>query len=243
MYEAQEKIANAPFDQKMKIALSRVVEIYNKDEMFEYAVEETEKAAAAVAEDPAPESDGTIDTAPLDDSDPETAPLLFSPDEVPEGQVSLKGLDSMISEFLGGIGEYSRSDIEALFHEIDSDGSGFIDRDEFDNFIGIITTERNLSTLSMSQRELVGAMEKSQMRRRSKITSSDHRSMHHTSSHLLGDSYTVYYMCNLLKNSEGDNPLEDWSIFYCGGSSKMKDDLKAISKKYTIDLSVEKFDW
>jgi len=95
----------------------------------------------------------------------------------------------------------------------------------------------------LSERELVGAMEKSQMRRRSKITSSDHRSMHHTSSHLLGDSYTVYYMCNLLKNSEGDNPLEDWSIFYCGGSSKMKDDLKAISKKYTIDLSVEKFDW
>eukprot|EP00985_Skeletonema_marinoi_P014103 scaffold7082_cov144-Skeletonema_marinoi.AAC.1 len=92
----------------------------------------------------------------------------------------------------------------------------------------------------MSQRELVGAMEKSQMRRRSKITSSDHRSMHHTSSHLLGDSYTVYYMCNLLKNSEGDNPLEDWSIFYCGGSSKMKDDLKAISKKYTIDLSAQR---
>ena len=68
--------------------------------------------------------------------------------------------------------------------------------------------------------------------------------MHHTTNHLLGDSYTIDYMCNLLKNSEDvDNPLEDWSIFYCGGSSKMKDDLKAISKKYTIDLSVEKFDW
>ncbi|KAK1735722.1 hypothetical protein QTG54_013428 [Skeletonema marinoi] len=145
----------------------------------------------------------------------------------------------MIYEFLGGIGEYSRSDIEALFHEIDSDGSGFIDRDEFDNFIGIITTERNLSTLSMSQRELVGAMEKSQMRRRSKITSSAHRSMHHTTNHLLGDSYTIDYMCNLLKNSEDvDNPLEDWSIFYCGGSSKMKDDLKKQSRRSTLLTSL-----
>ena len=188
-----------------------------------------------------------VDTAPFVLEAVPARPSLRSslrlPSIVPEGQVSLKGLDSMIYEFLGGIGEYSRSDIEEFFHEIDSDGSGFIDREEFDNFIGMITTERNLSIHSISQRELVGAMEKSQMRRRSKITSSDHHSMHHTSSHLLGDSYTVYYMCNLLNNSEGDNPLEDWSIFYCGGSSKMKDDLKAISKKYTIDLSDEKFDW
>eukprot|EP00577_Skeletonema_sp_RCC1716_P009407 CAMPEP_0113382790 /NCGR_PEP_ID=MMETSP0013_2-20120614/6028_1 /TAXON_ID=2843 ORGANISM="Skeletonema costatum, Strain 1716" /NCGR_SAMPLE_ID=MMETSP0013_2 /ASSEMBLY_ACC=CAM_ASM_000158 /LENGTH=652 /DNA_ID=CAMNT_0000265317 /DNA_START=138 /DNA_END=2093 /DNA_ORIENTATION=+ /assembly_acc=CAM_ASM_000158 len=240
MYEAQEKIANAPFDQKMKIALSRVVEIYNKDEMFEYAVEETEKAIAAVSKEQALESDGTVDTDPLVLETVPVRPSLSSSRRLssilPEGQVSLKGLDSMIYEFLGGIGEYSRSDIEVFFHQIDRDGSGFIDKEEFDDFIGMITTERNLSIHSISQRELAGAMERSLMRRRSKHPSSAHRSMHHTSSHLLGNSYTIDYICNLLKNSEGDNPLEDWSIFYCGGSSKMKDDLKAISKKYNIDL-------
>eukprot|EP00577_Skeletonema_sp_RCC1716_P009704 CAMPEP_0113435826 /NCGR_PEP_ID=MMETSP0013_2-20120614/36491_1 /TAXON_ID=2843 ORGANISM="Skeletonema costatum, Strain 1716" /NCGR_SAMPLE_ID=MMETSP0013_2 /ASSEMBLY_ACC=CAM_ASM_000158 /LENGTH=651 /DNA_ID=CAMNT_0000326243 /DNA_START=138 /DNA_END=2093 /DNA_ORIENTATION=- /assembly_acc=CAM_ASM_000158 len=239
IYEAQEKIANAPFQQRMKVALSRVVEIYNKDEMFEYAVEETEKvAAAAVAEDPAPESDGTIDTAPLDDSDPETAPLLFSPDEVPEGQVSLKGLDSMISEFLGGIGEYSRSDIEALFHEIDSDGSGFIDRDEFDDFIGMITMESR--TLSDSQHELLSAMERSMDVRRSSIDSSVRRSTHNN---ILGNDTTIRYMQNLLKYSEGDNPLEDWSIFYCGGSNEIAQILREVTSKYNIDFAVEKFDW
>eukprot|EP00984_Skeletonema_dohrnii_P014383 scaffold6034_cov87-Skeletonema_dohrnii-CCMP3373.AAC.3 len=249
MFDAQEKIANAPFHRRMKIALCRVVEIYGKDEMFEYAVEETEKeiTSAAVSKDPVSESDGTVDTAPLV---LETVPVrpslrasLRLPGIAPEGQVSLKGLDSMIYEFLGGIGEYSCSDIEAFFHQIDRDGSGFIDKEEFNDFIGMISTESNLSTHSISQRELVGAMEKSQMRRRSEYPSSAHCSMHHTSSHLLGDSYTIDYMRNLPKNSEGDNPLEDWSIFYCGGSSKMKDDLKAISKKYNIDLSVEKFDW
>ena len=251
MFEAQNKIANAPFQRRMKIALSRVVEIYGKDEMFEYAVEETEKeiTAAAVSKDPVSESGGTVDTPPLVLETVPVRPSLSSssrlPNIVPKGQVGLKGLDAMIYEFLGGIGEYSRSDIEAFFHQIDSDGSGFIDREEFDNFIGMITTERNLSKQSSSQRELSGAMERSQMRRRSTVTSSAHRSMHHTTrtSHLLGDSNTIDYMCNLLKNSEGDNPLEDWSIFYCGGSSKMKDGLEAISKKYTIDLSVEKFDW
>jgi hypothetical protein len=57
MFEAQNKIANAPFQRRMKIALSRVVEIYGKDEMFEYAVEETEKeiTAAAVWKDPVSE--------------------------------------------------------------------------------------------------------------------------------------------------------------------------------------------
>ena len=66
MYEAQEKVANAPFQRRMKVALSRVVEIYGKDEMFEYAVEETEKAAAAaVSKAQVSESGGTVDTAPL----------------------------------------------------------------------------------------------------------------------------------------------------------------------------------
>ncbi|KAK1735733.1 NADPH oxidase [Skeletonema marinoi] len=240
IYEAQEKIASAPFDQRMKIALSRVVEIYNKDEMFEYAVEETEKAAAAaVSKAQVLESrNGTVDTAPLDDSDPETAPLLFPPDEVPEGQVSLIGLDSMIYEFLGGIGEYSRSDIEALFHEIDSDGSGFIDRDEFDDFIGMITTESR--TLSNSQHELLSAMERSMDVRRSSIDSSVHRSTHNN---ILGNDTTIRYMQNLLKYSEGDNPLEDWSIFYCGGSNEIAQILREVTSKYNIDFAVEKFDW
>ena len=74
-------------------------------------------------------------------------------------------------------------------------------------------------------------------------TGSCHSSVHRTTGHILGDSYTIDYVCNLLKNSDSDNPLEDWSVFYCGGSSKMKADLTKISNKYNIGLSVEKFNW
>jgi hypothetical protein len=246
MYEAQEKIANAPFDLKMKIALRRVVEIYGSDEMFEYAVGETEKAAAlarklrAVSDS---EADRTVDDAFFYFDDLEMAPLRSTPDvseSAPENEVSLDGLDSMISDFLGGIGEYSRSDIETLFHQIDSDGSGFIDRDEFDDFVRMITMER--ATGSSFQQELASAMEKSFYHRRSSaFHSSVHSSTHNNN--ILGDTTTIDYMRKLVSKSTSENPLEDWSIFYCGGSNKVKNDLKAISKKYDIDFAVQKFDW
>ncbi len=79
MYAAQEKIANAPFNLRMKIALRRVVEIYDKINFFEYAVEEMKNAASlartlqAVSDS---ESDRTIDNASLDVGDPERW-LLF----------------------------------------------------------------------------------------------------------------------------------------------------------------------
>ena len=65
------------------------------------------------------------------------------------------------------IGEYSHIDIETFFHQIDSDGSGFIDRKEFDDFIRMITMERETTTLSSSQHELVTAMESSMRQRTS----------------------------------------------------------------------------
>lgn len=239
MYDARDKIANAPFHKKMRTALRRVVEIYDKDEMFEYAVVETEKAAEAAAssDDPFSQSDLTVDTAPLDESDPEAAPLVSSPDEVPEGEVSLKGLDSMISEFLGGIGEYSRIDIEAFFRDIDSDGSGFIDRDEFDDFINMITSE----DLSRSSHVLDLAMERSLSMPRASSVVGSVQSSH--DNHVLGDETTINYMRNLIKNSDGDNPLEDWSVFYCGGSNAIANILRDVTSKYSIDFALEKFDW
>ena len=40
-----------------------------------------------------------------------------------------------------------------------------------------------------------------------------------------------------------EKPLEDWSLFYCGGSNGIKNDLKHLSKRCNIDLAVEKFNW
>ena len=121
--------------------------------------------------------------------------------------------DVMISKFLGGIGEYSHSDIETYFRQADSDGSGYIDRDEFEDFIGMITSESVTDSIS-------------------------------TRNNILGDDKTVTYMRNLLKNSyDGDNPFEDWGVFYCGGSNQVANILKEVTSKYGIDFAVEKFDW
>ena len=35
---------------------------------------------------------------------------------IPKDEVSLLGLDEMISRFLGAIGEYTQDDIETIFH-------------------------------------------------------------------------------------------------------------------------------
>ena len=61
--------------------------------------------------------------------------------------------------------------------------------------------------------------------------------------HLLGDESTIEYVHNLVKNSDIDNPLEDWSVFYCGGSNEIRSILKRVTKKYGVDYAVEKFDW
>jgi hypothetical protein len=256
MYELQKEIADTPFYKRMKVALSRVVEIYGESEMFEYAVEMTEKESV----------DGT-EALSLDNSD--------ASDFIPEGEISLRGLDAMISEFLGGIGEYSRSDIVDIFRQIDTDGSGFIDREEFGDFIRIVTSEcaRRASSI-----ELMAGLEKvmhhssrhssldgnssvhsnrlqnnSILRRLSNAfapvttgegTSRSIRASHH--SKILGDETTIRYVQTLITSSRssGDhNPLEDWSVFYCGGSYAIKNNLKTITKKYNIDLAVEKFDW
>jgi hypothetical protein len=253
MYEAQEKIANAPFHERMKIALCRVVETYSKDEMFEYAVEETEKAAMLKQEAASDASDGTSNTYSLDNDgcDPETPPRQSSAAD-PKGEVSLNGLNAMISKFLGGIGVYSRSDIEDFFHQIDSDGSGFIDRDEFDEFIRV-ATDTGAGGLSKSSSELASHMKRTMSLRKdqNQMVGTSRRSFTtavsiRTFNSILGDDSTVEYMQKLITDTSsgnGTNPLEDWSIFYCGGSNVIKDDLKKISKKYGIDFAVEKFDW
>ncbi|KAL7449286.1 hypothetical protein ACHAWC_001359 [Mediolabrus comicus] len=277
MYELQKEIADTPFYKRMKVAMSRVVEIYGESEMFEYAVEMTEKESASRITS-LDSSDVTDDTDGADGADDTEALSLDKSDAsdfIPEGEISLRGLDAMISEFLGGIGEYSRSDIVDIFRQIDTDGSGFIDREEFGDFIRIVTSESGRRASSI---KLMAGLEKVMSRHFSSLSDNDSsfhsnprqnnsilrrlsnpfapvtsgeggtsrsiRASHH--SKILGDETTIRYVQTLITSSRssGDhNPLEDWSVFYCGGSDAIKNNLRTITKKYNIDLAVEKFDW
>jgi len=257
MYEKQEKIANAPFRKRVMIAMYRVTQIYDENEMFDFAVKETERAAERM-QDVDLESGRFLDS----DSDSEeygsmrvnsqrsSRLSLLNP---PQDAVSLLGFDAMISRFLGVIGEYSESDVEDIFHTIDRSRTGFIDRTEFSDFLSMATRKNVMNRVS--SRDLLSSMV-AFTDMETALTNSMHNpnsldrgsSSHHANtSHgsVFGDSNTIEYMNNLMNVScsTGDKPLEDWSLFYCGGSTGIKNDLKGISKKYDIDLAVEKFDW
>ena len=284
LFAEQQSLASAPFHERMKIALSRVFETYDVEEMFEYAVEETAKVAALGDV----ESAGTSLTGALslDDgglpsfyctTDPiiEKAPVPPNLSEVPEGQVSLKGLDAMIVKFLGGIGEYSNSEMVELFQKIDTDGSGFVDRIEFDEFVKLATRDEFMRgrTAWVQQAKAMAKMENKSKAKMSSLslihrssmrlsagtsepmmkTITEHSSFGSSSHHLaqtgkfksvLGDEGTIDYVKTIADSTNGSkNPLEDWTVFYCGGSNKIKANLKEIARKYGINFAVEKFDW
>ncbi len=259
MYERQKKITNTPFQKRMMIAMNRVTQIYGENKMFDYAVAETEKAAERMQHIDL-ESGGQSDS----DNDSEVhgggnfnsqRSTRFSVATPPRDSVSLLGFDAMISRFLGVIGEYSDSDIKELFYTIDTDRSGFIDRGEFNDLLRMLNTMNVANQNRRSSRELLSSMV-ALTDMETALTSSMHNSTgllagassHHvntTHGSLFGDNDTIEYMKNLMNDSfrTGEKPLEDWSLFYCGGSTGIKKTLQDISKRYHIDLAVEKFDW
>lgn len=251
LYEKQKKIANAPFRKRMMIAMTRVAKTYDENEMFAYAVQETAKAAERM-QDIDLEYGDFLDTVSEEYGNMDSSCL--SP-AVPEDQVSLLGLDAMISWFVGIIGEYSISDIEDIFDAIDTDRSEYIDRAEFSAFLRMAATgENNDDDDDMEERrsseELLSSMVgltdmeaalTTSMQNYSRGFSTHHSTACHST--VFGGSDTKEYVHKLMNENSGEKPLEEWSIFYCGGSNAIKKDLKRISMNYHIDLAVEKFDW
>ena len=101
----------------------------------------------------------------------------------------------------------------------------------------MITSEN----LSISSHALDLAIKKSLTMPRASSVVGSVQSLHEN--HVLGDESTMNYMQNLTKNSDGDNPLEDWSVFYCGGSNAVSNILRDVTSKYSIGFALEKFDW
>ena len=108
-------------------------------------------------------------------------------DVIPEGHVSLLGLDAMICRFLGVIGEYSRSDIEDIFDAIDTNRSKFIDRAEFSAFLRVATCESETITDTRSSTELLSTMVGLTDMEAALSTSMHVSSRHFTTSHSHGD--------------------------------------------------------
>jgi len=159
---------------------------------------------------------------------------------LPEDVVSSKGLDAMIEEFCGGIGEYSCDDLDEVFDLIDRFDTGYIDREDFDAYLLVLTKNQN-DRSSEKTKELASQIN------RMLVKSIAQKSMHGQS---LNKSYRrstsveerINVMQSMILRSE-KGFVQDWTIFYCGGSNGIKKNLKDIAKKYGLAFAVEKFDW
>jgi hypothetical protein len=119
---------------------------------------------------------------------------------------------------------------------VDADNSGYIDRVEFDEFIG----------LAMGEDKTIGVVKaKSRLAKSSKFLSDLTAGMRGESDYdnviMLGDDSTIAYMESMICDVK--RPLDDWSMFYCGNSTQIVKTLQVIERKYHICLAIEKFDW
>lgn len=169
--------------------------------------------------------------------------------------ISREGLEAMISEFLGGIGEYSSSDLEDLYNQVDADGSGEIDREEFEDFLDMVNSNGTSTADDDVEKKILRGMSRTASCKT--LHSIDASSRHSSKNNLMdgvpeegeeeespssfGDDEDVKYLVEL--SMEKDRPLKDWSIFYCGASGAIEGKLKDITKKYGMGIAVEKFDW
>jgi hypothetical protein len=212
----REAMLNQPFSRRVKAALERVITIYSKEDMFAFAVKETDKELA--------------NTKHIDDLEGSTFcsdyleyhPLFKCSKEISREKnvVSLEGLESMISHFLGGVGEYSKCDIVNLFNQADVDGSGFIDEEDFDLLFSQATEiEDEKAARPFLQKQ------PSVARGLSRISSLSNISLnisYHNNYDIgdigdlenIGDLETIEYVEDMINNVE--KPLDDWSVFYCG---------------------------
>lgn len=196
--------------------------------MFDYAVEATERFDNAVEANAAgvDETDlencskGLLSSESIGQISCRGASRVIFNGHASHASVNVAGLEAMIKSFLGGVGQYSQADVENLFRLVDTDHSGYIDRDEFDEFIDLATgsdTPKRKSLVDLSD-PMAGLDEI-----------------------VLGNDSTISYMENMVGDVE--RPLDDWSMFYCGSATPIVRNLQCIERKYHIGLGIEKFDW
>ena len=134
IYEYQMIFQKKTFNERIKLSLSRVISMYSVEEMFEFAFEATTTELTPWIWNQSVEEDSLI---PQTLTRSQGRRRLIVASGIENHCVSLNGIEAMISSFFGGIGEYSCADIANLFKEIDTDNSGLIDKDEFENFINL----------------------------------------------------------------------------------------------------------
>lgn len=234
IYEYQRAFASRPFNERIKIALSRVSNMYSEDEMFNYAVEATMSYSVEASK-----FEATFTT--LSDGDEEKAikRAVSINTKINEKLVSVHGLEAMISAFLGGIGDYSQTDIKHLFKQCDTDDSGYIDRAEFAYFIFLSISNRDCYSPGWESKPMSKSF--SLTKRRVVTDSEEHTSTIRIVDRMIGDECTMRYMKKMVNDI--DRPLDDWSMFYCGNSTPIVKCLRDIEKKYHVGLGIEKFDW
>ena len=136
-----------------------------------------------------------------------------------DAQVSIDAVSEMMEKLLGQQFYGCRSKILNTLDLIDTYGDGMLNRDMFDDFMHVIQKDYFADDETASTNLITDSQERTPA--------------------WYGRNYGV----ETILRSDDKYSADKWKMLYCGGSAAVLDQLKAYKKKYSIGLSVEKFDW
>jgi hypothetical protein len=136
MYMLQEEISNISFERRVKIGLTKIASAYSRDELFDFAVEMTEKKRSEVGgyhrniRIPPPPSCSTGSSVSC--ASARSGSSYSNGDR--KRYISRQGFEDMVTILLDGIGDYASDDIDTLFATVKTEDSKFIFKEDFDRF-------------------------------------------------------------------------------------------------------------
>jgi hypothetical protein len=139
------------------------------------------------------------------------------------GSASFDGVILMMENLLGDEFELLRERIIKSLDTVDTFGSALLDEDMFEDFFRLILEGQGL--YDENEDSTKGTTRDSDTRLES-------LAIHDKS-----------FGINTFLQGDGKFSSSKWKLLYCGGSNALKSQLKTYKQKYSIDLSVEKFDW
>jgi hypothetical protein len=150
--------------------------------------------------------------------------------------VNYQGVLSTMRHLLGDDCDVVTDQITRNFEKVDSDDDCRLNRDEFEDFLGLMLrgsdTNEELASVKRGLKRMSTCRDMFESGRAVSNSSEDEQSK---------DEFGIKKY--LYGDEDGKFAAKNWNMLYCGGSQPVLDQLKAFKRKFGVGLSVEKFDW
>ncbi|KAL7465886.1 hypothetical protein ACHAXS_006189 [Conticribra weissflogii] len=145
--------------------------------------------------------------------------------------VNYPGVMLTMKHLLGD--DFDAEKIIKNFERVNVDSSCQLNRVEFENFIKLMLEEDDAAEMSSIASVKLGLK---------KMSTCKNLFDSQKKCHGFVPNKDEFGIRNILQG-EGKFAAKNWNMLYCGGSEAVLAQLKAYKRKYSIGLSVEKFDW